>query len=430
MAQSVTLNGIAYSIPDQNDSAPWGTGLTAFCVAIPAGCLQKSGGLFTLTTEVDFGATAGVKALSYKSRTTNVAAAGAVRLAKTDTISFRNNANDGDVPIGIDGSNNLTFNSTKIILSGAIVNADVNASAAIAYSKLALTGSIVNADIGASAAIAVSKLAAVTASRALASDGSGFVAASSVTLNELQAIHSLTASRALAADSGGLIGAATTTLNELQGLNGLTASRAIVTNGSGILTVATTTATEIGYVNGVTSAIQTQIDTKYAKAGGQLTGSITFDSYATHGYTSTATNDSAPAGCIGEKSSASLARASATSVSTATAKTVISVSLTAGRWYVSGGIGYILTGAGTFADCAISATNNTLPAASALFIPNASGEYTAEHSVAITNTADHGVVVPGYIVNLSGTTTLYLVARIGLSSGTCTAYGSINAVRI
>ena len=41
----------------------------------------------------------------------------------------------------------------------AIVNADVSAGAAIAYSKLALTGSISNSDINSSAAIAYSKLA-------------------------------------------------------------------------------------------------------------------------------------------------------------------------------------------------------------------------------------------------------------------------------
>lgn len=47
---------------------------------------------------------------------------------------------------------------SKLNLSGSIVNADVNASAAIAYSKLNLSGSIVNADVNASAAIAYSKL--------------------------------------------------------------------------------------------------------------------------------------------------------------------------------------------------------------------------------------------------------------------------------
>jgi len=53
-------------------------------------------------------------------------------------------------------------------------------------------GSIVNADINASAAIALSKLAAVTASRALVSDASGFVSASSVTSTELGYVSGVT----------------------------------------------------------------------------------------------------------------------------------------------------------------------------------------------------------------------------------------------
>ncbi len=64
---------------------------------------------------------------------------------------WENKAMSGDVTI--------TAAGVAAIAAGVIVNADVNASAAIAYSKLALTGSIVNADIGASAAIAYSKLA-------------------------------------------------------------------------------------------------------------------------------------------------------------------------------------------------------------------------------------------------------------------------------
>ena len=48
------------------------------------------------------------------------------------------------------------------VSSKSVVNADVNASAAIAYSKLNLSGSIVNADINASAAIADTKLATIS----------------------------------------------------------------------------------------------------------------------------------------------------------------------------------------------------------------------------------------------------------------------------
>src|ERR1019366_7769071 len=56
---------------------------------------------------------------------------------------------------------------------------------------------------------------------------------------------------------------------------GLTVSRAIVTDGSGNLTASTTTATELGYVSGVTSAIQTQLGTKFDTAGTGLSQSGT-----------------------------------------------------------------------------------------------------------------------------------------------------------
>lgn len=51
--------------------------------------------------------------------------------------------------------------TSTMILDGTIVNGDINASAAIAYSKLALTSSIVNADISSSAAIDMAKIADV-----------------------------------------------------------------------------------------------------------------------------------------------------------------------------------------------------------------------------------------------------------------------------
>lgn len=104
----------------------------------------------------------------------------------------------------------------KLNLTGSIVNADVNAAAAIAYSKLNLTGSLVNADVAAGAAIALNKLAAVTASRALVSDGSGIITA-----------H------------------------------------------------ASTTNTEVGYLAGVTGAIQTQLDGRLQLTGGTMLGTLT-----------------------------------------------------------------------------------------------------------------------------------------------------------
>lgn len=104
--------------------------------------------------------------------------------------------------LGTDATQTIT-NKTINAPDNTITNiSDVNisSSAAIAYTKLALTNHLVDADINASAAISRSKLAA------------------------------------------------------------LTANRAMVTNGSGFDTVATTTATEIGFVSGVTSPIQAQIN--------------------------------------------------------------------------------------------------------------------------------------------------------------------------
>lgn len=81
---------------------------------------------------------------------------------------------------------------SKLALSNSIVNADVNSSAAIAYSKLALSNSVVNADIASGAAIAVNKLAALTANKAVASDASGFLVASSTSDTELGYVAGVT----------------------------------------------------------------------------------------------------------------------------------------------------------------------------------------------------------------------------------------------
>lgn len=117
MSTSVTFNGTSYTVPAVGD-ANWGANVSAYLIAISTGCLQKTGGSFTLSTaDVDFGSSYGLKTLYYKSKTANIAAAGVVRLAKTDTVSFRNNANAADLPLGIDGSDNLIFNSIVIATS-------------------------------------------------------------------------------------------------------------------------------------------------------------------------------------------------------------------------------------------------------------------------------------------------------------------------
>jgi hypothetical protein len=121
----------------------------------------------------------------------------------------------------------LVRDASGVPTSSKIVNANVDASAAIEYSKLNLATSIVNADVAAAAAIARSKIAAGTTNRLVVNDGS----------------------------TGALTDA-----------SAITAARALISDANGIPTHATTTATELGYVNGVTSAIQTQLDARISKS--------------------------------------------------------------------------------------------------------------------------------------------------------------------
>lgn len=102
----------------------------------------------------------------------------------------------------------LQSNGTSAPTWNLIINANVDASAAIAYSKLNLATSILNADINASAAIALSKLATVTASRALVSTAGGLISAASVTATELGYLSGVTAPTG----SGALVLATTPTL--------------------------------------------------------------------------------------------------------------------------------------------------------------------------------------------------------------------------
>jgi len=98
---------------------------------------------------------------------TGTASTATVATTANALTTARNFQLTGDVEasaVSFDGSGNVSL--TTVIGTGAIVNADVNASAGITYSKLALTGGIVNTDISNTAAISLGKLATDPLARA------------------------------------------------------------------------------------------------------------------------------------------------------------------------------------------------------------------------------------------------------------------------
>jgi len=170
MTVALTVNGTSYNYPETGDST-WGVQATNWASAVTTGMLQKAGGTFTLTADVDFGATYGLQTAYYKTRNAAMAQSGVMRLGNAEEIVWRDNADGADLPLTVTSGDVLQFNSETIV-----------------------AGSIVNADVDAAAAIALSKLAVVTASRALVSDGAGLITAATTTATEIGYCNGLTSS--------------------------------------------------------------------------------------------------------------------------------------------------------------------------------------------------------------------------------------------
>lgn len=177
MSILVPFNGSSFIIPTPNEVG-WGTNLDNYLVAIANGCLQNIGGSFTLSNDVDFGGTNGLKSLYYKSRTSLIATTGIVRLANNgDSIAWRNFANTGNHELTVNNSDLLCFDGTPLAAGG---------------SGTVLTGTANTLAYYPASTNVVDDLPAIIASRALQSNASGLPIASSVTSVELGYLSGVT----------------------------------------------------------------------------------------------------------------------------------------------------------------------------------------------------------------------------------------------
>jgi hypothetical protein len=106
--------GVTYEYPQTGDGG-WGDQATAWAVAITNKALFSSGGLFNLTADVNFGPNFGILSKYFSSISSNISLTGQVRLAHSDFIGFRNNANSADLALGVNSSDQLTFNGANFL---------------------------------------------------------------------------------------------------------------------------------------------------------------------------------------------------------------------------------------------------------------------------------------------------------------------------
>lgn len=116
MSQSADFNGETHTIPEQNERG-WGPAVTALLIALAENALTST---LSLLAEMDLGSTYGIRAKWFRSRTASPAEAGAVRLARADTVSWRNEANDDDHTLGPDEFDELHWNDTAVALQDAV----------------------------------------------------------------------------------------------------------------------------------------------------------------------------------------------------------------------------------------------------------------------------------------------------------------------
>ena len=326
MSQTVTLNGVSYTVPDPDDTG-WGTYTTSYLTAIASNMLQKNGGSFALTNDADFGSTKGLIAAYFKSASSNIADAGVIRLSNTDDIAFRNAGNDGNLLLSADASTDgiLTYNSvalatisatqtlTNKTLTSPVINTGISGTAidnntslgssatkvptqnaVKSYVDAQLTASDLDfqGDTGGAQSVDLdSQTLTVEGGTGVDTTGSAqkvsiAIDSTVATLTGTQTLTNKTINSPKINEDVALTATSTylnrmdatssvqTQLNAKQATitgaattiasSDLTASKALQSNGSGKVEVSSVTTTELGYVSGVTSALQTQLNAKQA----------------------------------------------------------------------------------------------------------------------------------------------------------------------
>jgi hypothetical protein len=133
--------------------------------------------------------------------------------------------------------------------------------------------------------------------------------------------------------------------------------------------------------------------------------------------------DDPPAGVLGEELSAEVLVGDAVALVTNTAKTVVSLELTAGDWDLSGVVSFLPAATTSITKLSQSISSTT----------NVHGNNKNKKSLTFTAVVPNDTLIadtPVVRVNLSATTTYYLIALATFTVDTLSAYGYLRARRV
>lgn len=384
------------------------------------------------------------------------------------------------------GTGLVHSSSLGVFSSSLLVNADVSASAAIAYSKLALTGAILNADLAGSIAysklsltgailnadlagsIAYSKLSLTGA--ILNADLAGSIAASKLVGSDIATVGTITSGTwsgtTIAVNKGGTgITSGTSggvlyysASGTLASSGALTASQVVIGGGAGATPTSLAAGSQYqvlvmgaanpgyGQVNlaqsaaitgtlpvgnggtGVTTSTgtgNTVLSASPTFTGTVLAAAATFSGLftPTGGIVGVITVSNATAGNLGEYKETVVTSGSPVTLTSATTVEICHIDLTPGDWDVTAIASFDGTITGTILDMGIS-TSSSSEASTVL------GSSRVQTPTFPTAASEQYLVVPNFRVNVSSNTTYYMVSRPTFTVGTLLAYGRLSARRV
>lgn len=176
--------------------------------------------------------------------------------------------------------------------------------------------------------------------------------------------------------------------------------------------------------NGTTNAKLSQAGAFTIK-GNNTSGTANVTDFASSQIPGSTTNDSATAGNIGEYISSTITQGSAVALTSPNAANVTSISLTAGDWDVWSNT--LFTGGAATTVTSLQSSPTTTSAT----INSAPGQFGSVGLAGATifATVDYSLNNGPFRLSLSGTTTVFLVAKAIFAVSTCSAYGLLAARR-